>query len=371
MNISKTWSIVVGIVVALVAVVAFSLSQPKLLTGLFFGVNTSPVAMNLKETFEPREPDAQTQAIVLAANKLLASLDSEQKNQILYKFSDNEQRSSWSNFPEGMIPRGGIKLGSLSQDQRDLLDKLLGEVMSKEGMINIDQQLVAEETFPKNSFNKYGVEHFYAAFLGEPSETQPWMFMFGGHHLAINVTVYGADVSFSPMLTGGQPLHIDYKGQKIFITEKEAKAAQRFLASLNDKQKSVAIRGDKAIDLLLGPGEYGTVVLPEGVKGSELNDFQKSLLIALIDTRLGFLNEDDNRATMEKVQAELDDTYFAWWGPQDKLGFAYFRVTGPSLVLEYAPQADDGDTVIDHNHRMYRDPVNDYGSAWVGGNLDN
>ena len=45
------------------------------------------------------------------------------------------------------------------------------------------------------------------------------------------------------------------------------------------------------------------------------------------------------------------------------LGAAYFRVTGPSLVLEYAPQDDEG--VVDHAHGMYRELDNDYGSAWI------
>jgi hypothetical protein len=36
-----------------------------------------------------------------------------------------------------------------------------------------------------------GRAEYYLAILGEPSATQPWMIQFGGHHLAINMTIVG------------------------------------------------------------------------------------------------------------------------------------------------------------------------------------
>ena len=367
-KIRKRVFIVVGTIFSIAAVTGVSALFPRFMTGLFFGVNTAPVELSISDTHSPRETDEKTTAIVTAADSFLSSLNTEQKQAATYAFSDNRQRSNWSNFPEGMIPRGGLKMAALSEAQQTKLDSLLAEIMSAKGIQNLEFQLAAEETFPKGSFNKYGVEHFYVAFLGEPSTTKPWMFQFGGHHLAINVTIYGADATFSPMLTGGQPLHIQHDGKHIFITEEETAAAQALLDSLSDEQKNVAIRSEQAIDFLLGPGQYGTVVAPEGIKGSDLTETQKQSLIALINTRLGFINDNDHAATMATVIDELDDTYFGWWGPQGKSGFAYFRITGPSLVIEYAPQNDVGDSIPDHAHSMYRNPENDYGSAWIGQN---
>jgi hypothetical protein len=60
----------------------------------------------------------------------------------------------------------------------------------------------------------------------------------------------------------------------------------------------------------------------------------------------------------------LDQTYFAWWGPASPLGAAYWRVTGPMVLLEFAPQALGGDQT-QHAHNMYRDPTNEYGAAWT------
>jgi hypothetical protein len=38
----------------------------------------------------------------------------------------------------------------------------------------------------------FGEDEYYLAFVGTPSSTEPWMLQFGGHHLAINLTMAGA-----------------------------------------------------------------------------------------------------------------------------------------------------------------------------------
>jgi hypothetical protein len=135
--------------------------------------------------------------------------------------------------------------------------------------------------------------------------------------------------------------------------------------NLDADQRASAIRSDTAINLILGPGASGTTVAPEGVKGSDLTDVQKALLLDVIQARLGFINDDDYAAKSAIVTAELDNTHFGWWGPEGTLGAAYFRVIGPSIVMEYAPQ-DMGGDATEHAHNMYRNPANDYGLAWIG-----
>ena len=43
---------------------------------------------------------------------------------------------------------------------------------------------------------------------------------------------------------------------------------------------------------------------------------------------------------------------------------AYYRIQGPHVVIEYAPQGLGGDLTL-HVHAMYRDPTNDYGRKSV------
>lgn len=356
-----------GVMIVIAAIFVYLFFRPDVGARIFFGAALSQVEINLKKDYEMPVADEKTAAIVAAARQFLDSLDDDQRQAATYRFTDNAQRSNWSNLPEGMVPRGGVKLGVLTEVQRANLDKLLGELLSEAGMENVTHQLAAEDLLISGDvlgIMKYGSRYFYAAFLGEPSTTEPWMFQFGGHHLAINATVFGPNVSFSPMLTGGQPLHLHLDGEDIFVTRRETAAAQAFMESLTDEQKEQAVRSDRPIDLRLGPGKYGVTVVPEGIKGSELTAIQKTLLLDVIEARLGFMNNDDFAQKMKAVMADIEGTYFGWWGRQDVLGAAYFRVTGPSIVLEYAVQ--NGEETVDHVHSMYREMDNDYGSAWIG-----
>jgi hypothetical protein len=123
--------------------------------------------------------------------------------------------------------------------------------------------------------------------------------------------------------------------------------------------------GSRFIDLVLGPGKDGLTLQPEGLPGAEMDIQQKAQLRGLIEARLDILLNAGARARkMAEVEKNLDQTYFAWWGPEKPLGAAYWRVTGPTLLLEFAPQALRGDPT-QHAHNMYRDPTNDYGATWA------
>jgi hypothetical protein len=92
---------------------------------------------------------------------------------------------------------------------------------------------------------------------------------------------------------------------------------------------------------------------------------QKAQLLALVEARLRILmNAADRAAKMAEIERDLDRTWFAWWGPDKPLGAAYWRVTGPTLLLEFSPQPLGGDPT-QHAHNIYREPGNDYGAAWT------
>lgn len=210
----------------------------------------------------------------------------------------------------------------------------------------------------------FGSDWYFVSILGEPSDTEPFMIQFGGHHLAINATVVGPDVTLSPTLTGGEPLKFTLNGRDVYIVEEEAVQAAQFLESLSEEQRGTAIVSDERVDLVLGPGHDGEVLQPEGIAGADLDIQQRAQLLELVEARLGILNADDLAALMEPIAGNLDETTFAWFGPTEPLGAAYWRVVGPTVILEFSPQANDGD-VTDHAHNMYRDPTNEYGAAWT------
>ena len=91
---------------------------------------------------------------------------------------------------------------------------------------------------------------------------------------------------------------------------------------------------------------------------------QRTLLVNVIAQWAGIENKAYAKTRMEEIEADLNDTYFAWSGPTthavEKNGSSYYRIQGPRLVIEFSPQGVGGDPTM-HVHTIYRDPTNDYG----------
>jgi hypothetical protein len=85
------------------------------------------------------------------------------------------------------------------------------------------------------------------------------------------------------------------------------------------------------------------------------------MLLDLAHEWVGILNDGAANAKMAEIKANLPRTYFAWSGATKNGGLAYFRIQGPTVIIEYAPQQGD----LDHIHTIYRDPTNDYGAKLV------
>lgn len=324
-----------------------------------------PLPFSVQTDFPDRPTDDQTVLIVGAAEAFIGTLDDAQRAAVSFEFQDNAQRPNWSNLPDGLYKRAGVKRGDMSDTQLAALDDLLKALLSEEGFDNAHHQMAADGELTTGPFI-YGPSSYYVNFLGTPSENQPWMVQFGGHHLAINATVYGSDVEFSPMLTGGEPLRITFEDEEFYIASNETRAAETFMQSLDPDQIAKAVISDERLEMLLGPGTFGTVLVPEGIRGSDLTEVQKALLLEVIGARVGFINSDDAKTVMDRASAELEDTIFGWWGPQEILGAAYFRISAPSLVMEYAPDVIGGGTdYTDHAHNSFRNPKNDYAVEWI------
>ncbi len=309
-------------------------------------------------------PDDQSRRIVSAAQAFLASLNAAQRKAVLFPFSDGAQRVKWSNFPTGFVPRSGVPWSQLNPAQRGDLRALLAVVLSPQGLAMVGEQMDADDILARREPNMFGAGRYFVSFVGTPALDKVWTLQFGGHHLAINATVAGPNVSLSPSLTGGEPLKYIKSGKRIYIVENEVKQAQALMRLLSPGQIKRAVRSTEKIDLVLGPGHDGQVLQPEGLPGRAMSPAQKTQFLKLIEARLDFLNADDLKPQIAAIEATLDRTSFGWWGPIAPLGAAYYRITGPGVLIEFSPQDMDGDAT-NHAHNMFRDPANEYGSAWT------
>jgi hypothetical protein len=208
---------------------------------------------------------------------------------------------------------------------------------------------------------RFGLDEYYIALLGAPSATAPWMIQFGGHHLAINVTLVGSNNVMTPSLPAAQPARYTLNGETIRPLGRENDKAFALINALDATERKEAILNYQVADLVLGPGADGKVVQPEGIRASKMDAGQQAALLDLAHEWVGMLNDDAAAAKMTEIKTNLPQTYFAWSGSTQNGGLAYYRIQGPTLVIEYAPQQGD----IDHIHTIYRDPTNDYGARLV------
>ena len=364
------------------------------------------------------QPTATSARIVSAAEAFLSTLDATQRQSVLYEFNDNAQRARWSNFPTGVVPRGGMNFRQMSPAQQEAAMKLLAVVLSPMGLEKVEQIRQADDDFKANGSKRgpggrggrgpggpppasrngpppglagadgpggrgtgpngrggpggrgggggdlFGSDLYYISFLGKPSVTTPWMLQFGGHHLALNITIAGSKGVLTPTLTGAQPAAFQLNGKTVRPLGRESDKALALVQSLDEKQRKQAVLTYTVGDLVLGPGQDGKKIAPEGLKASEMNARQQAALLDVIAEWAGILNETSAGARMAEMKADLNETWFAWSGPTTgEAGnniTAYYRIQGPHLVIEYAPQNDEP---TNHVHTIYRDPTNDYGRA--------
>jgi hypothetical protein len=251
-----------------------------------------------------------TARIVVAANRFLATLDQQQRKNVLFAFDDEAQRARWSNLPVRMTPRAGLKMGDLSATQRSAAMSLLATVLSARGYEKVQQIVEGDEVLKANERNNpmFGRDLYHISLLGTPSETKPWMLQFGGHHLAVNVTIAGEHGVLTPTLTGAQPALYTLAGKTVRPLGQESDKALALLNALDEGQKKQAILSYHVGDLVLGPGQDGKTIQPEGLKAAAMSDRQRAMLLDVISEWSGIVHESAAAARMAELRADLDDT---------------------------------------------------------------
>ncbi len=311
--------------------------------------------------------DSAISKTVAAAQNFLATLTDEQRHKVQFEFKDETQRKRWSNLPTGIFKREGLRTGDLSELQSSAMWKVLHGALSPNGYEKIERIVEADEVLAKGDAGgrvKFGKKEYYISFLGKPSESEAWILQFGGHHLALNVTFVGAHSTITPSHTGVQPAIYQLEGKSIRPLGQENDKAFALINSLDAAQRKQAILGVQMLDLVLGPGRDGQMIQPEGVKGASLTEKQREMLIDLASEWTGIQNDTAAKEKLLELKKNVTETWFAWAGPTEKGSAAYFRIQGPTVFIEYAPQRLGGDATK-HIHTIYRDPTNEYGAGYL------
>jgi uncharacterized protein DUF3500 len=296
-----------------------------------------------------------------AANKFTASLKPEQGEKALFKLKD-EERQNWHFIPKA---RKGLTIKEMTEEQRQLAMKLLRSGLSSHGYGTattvMSLETILKELEGPNSRIVRDPEMYYISIFGKPDPKGTWGWRVEGHHLSVNFTIVkGEYVAGTPSFLGSNPAEVKEgprKGLRALAEEEDT--GRQLIKALTPEQQEQAIFDKTAPKDIFTMAERRVKPLEQkGIAAARLNSEQKHMLMQLISAYVGRNRSELAKEDLRKIQeAGLDKVHFAWAGGTEKGDGHYYRVQGPTFLLEY----DNTQNNANHIHAVWRDFESDFG----------
>jgi hypothetical protein len=305
------------------------------------------------------EPAYRSGDMLQAANAFLASLRPEQRRRALFAFEDAE-RLNWHFVPR---ERRGLPLAEMSAQQRELARDMLRAALSGRGYLTassiIELELVLRELGENPAVRD--PELYYFSIFGTPSPATPWGFRAEGHHLSLNFTlVRDTLIATAPAFFGANPAEVrsgSRRGLRPLADEEDI--GRELVLSLDERQlRAAVIAAATPGDIVTGNAVRVDPLSPVGIRVTELRPEQAAILVRLLEVYLGRMAEPlvaHRRAALER--ADFRQVAFAWAGSTRAGEAHYYRIQGPSFLIEY----DNTQGRANHIHTVWRDFDGDFG----------
>jgi hypothetical protein len=303
-------------------------------------------------------------AAELAARAFLASLPTDLRKQAAFPF-DSPERTRWYFVPR---ERSGVSLLMLDDAQSELLGPLLGAALSPEGLLtargvikheNILRRIETQDGVGNASRRDPGL--YYASVFGTPDSGRPWSWRFEGHHLSINVTqLPGEAPVVAPLFIGANPATVPSgpeAGLRLLAAEEDLGRA--LVTMLGEARRKTALISDTAYpDIITGNDPKTRPLAFEGLAAADMNAAEQQQLRRLIELYVNRLTPASARDTLARLErAGFGKLRFAWAGSVETGQKHYYRVHGPTLLIEYDNTQNDAN----HIHTVFRDLERDFG----------
>lgn len=287
-----------------------------------------------------------------------AAMDSVQTEKFHIAFGD-ESRMGWSFLPG---ERKGLPLAEMNAAQESLLFDVLRALLSASGFEKIETIRSLEDVLralnPKDTSRDK--TKYYIALFGAPGDA-PWGLRWEGHHISLNWTfAAGKLISSTPQFLGSNPAEVregPLKGTRALAGEEDI--ARALLGSLSAEQRTACVTSDKApADILTRMDREAAIQENTGLRFADMNEAQRGLLIDLINVYTSVQLPDVAAERVRKIrQAGMEEIRFAWMGGLEKGQGHYYRVQGPTFLIEY----DNTQNNANHIHTVWRDFNGDFG----------
>lgn len=292
-----------------------------------------------------------------AVRTFVASLSPEQKSQALFKATDDE-RENWHFVPK---ERRGLHLKDMTEAQRTDVLKLLRLALSAEGHAQVAKIMGLEQVLfeiEKRDIRNAGL--YIVAIFGDPGSSGLWGWRFEGHHISLNFSLVGNEhVATTPLFFGANPAEVRAGPQLgTRALSREEDDGRALLAMFSSDQKAKVIFDHAAPkDIVTGNQRKISLNEPSGLAIAQMNPAQKAATMALVTLYVNRIRSDLAKEALAKIATEgWDKVYFAWAGGEQKGTGHYYRLQGPSFLLEY----DNTQNNANHVHTVWRDASGDF-----------
>ena len=297
-----------------------------------------------------------------AARAFLAALRPDLRAQAVLPFDDPD-RANWRYVPGR---RRGVNLKEMNVSERAAAHALLKAGSSARGyekaagVIELEGILRELESFGWSR----DPELYWFTIFGAPSDGGRWGWRFEGHHVSLNFTsTHGEIVVSTPAFLGANPARVPSgprAGWRLLPAEEDL--ARRLLSSLTPGQRARAVLSESApADIVMGPGRR-MPPQPAGLPASELNASQRGTLLSLVAEYLRNARAEIADARWKRIEAAgVEKVRFAWAGSAAVGSGHYYRVQGPTFVIEY----DNTQDRANHVHSVWRDLPADSGADFL------
>lgn len=295
-----------------------------------------------------------------AASALLASLDDAHRARMTFELKD-EERSNWNIIPR---ERKGVSWKELNPAQRHLATALLATGLSQRGFVKATTIMSLEQILlelEQGKGPKRDPENYFWSIFGQPSAKGTWGWRVEGHHVSLNFTVVdGQRISATPSMLGTNPAEVrdgPRKGLRVMGAEEDL--GRELLKSLDPEQRKEAIiLADAPKEVLTLGLRKALPLTPAGISAARLGPAQKKLLRRLLEEYVRRARAEVADADLAEIDtAGFDKLTFAWAGSdQPGLGH-YYRIQGPTFLLEY----DNTQNNANHVHAVWREWAGDFG----------
>jgi hypothetical protein len=304
-----------------------------------------------------------------AANAFLSSLTPEQKTVASFAFDNVAERERFGFVPTEMHPRVGLTIEKMTPPQREAAHNLLKSGLSQKGymtassIMELESILNAIENPPGSNppkLERNPLKYFVWVF-GTPSAKGAWGWKVEGHHVSLNFTVVNGNmVASSPHFFGSNPAEVmdgPKKGLRVLGYEEDP--GRELVMSLTEAQRAKAVFNAAAPNDIVTRNESTVkAISPAGVAASELEPKQRETLMRIVDAYVSVMAADiaaDRMAALKK--AGIDNIAFAWAGEFERGKKHYYRVQGPTFLIEFDNTQNNGN----HVHSVWRDFNGDFG----------